>query len=279
MSDQKGKVAIVTGATRGLGKSAAIALADRGFHVIVTGRTLEEGQGRTDNLAEQIVLPGSISGTIREIEARGGTATGIALDIMDRASIDRVIDQTMEAHGRIDVLYSNALYAGPGNAYTFLEADMGEALRCFEGTVMNQLYLAQKVVRPMIAQGGGRVIFMSSAASFRIPLAKPPACGYGVLYSASKSAYNKLHDFLHLEHASDGIQSFLIQPEFTFTDTMEAKYGDNKPFPTTFKPHKPEDVSSVIVWMATSGDAIKYAGAPIISAPFFFAENGITPEV
>ena len=120
-------VALVTGATRGIGRCGALALAKRGFDVAITGRTLHEGEGRADGRA----IPGSLDKTAREIQELGASALPIAMDVTDRASIRAAFDATMKHWGRIDVLVNNAPYSGPGNDAKLLDIDRSN--RCGQG--------------------------------------------------------------------------------------------------------------------------------------------------
>src|SRR5262245_38858236 len=110
------KVALITGATRGIGKACALSLAKRGFAVAVTGRTLKEGQGAVGNYMKgnvRVAVPGSIETTVAEVEALGAEAMGVRLDILDRGSIDAGIAAVLAKWGRIDVLVNNGIYQGP----------------------------------------------------------------------------------------------------------------------------------------------------------------------
>jgi len=106
-------VAFVTGASRGIGKAGALALADAGYDVVVTARTVKPGD--TQHFAESgrpIALPGSLEETAAEIEKRGQRALPLRLDLLDRKTLDVAVEASLEQWGRIDVLYNNGIYQG-----------------------------------------------------------------------------------------------------------------------------------------------------------------------
>jgi NAD(P)-dependent dehydrogenase (short-subunit alcohol dehydrogenase family) len=121
------RVAVVTGASRGIGRCAAIALARRGYDVVITARTVHEGDGRahaSSVLAPDDPMPiaGSLDTTVAQIEAVGRTCLAVPMDLMDRASVERVAAVALSEMGRVDVLVNNAIYQGPGSHHQHLVA-------------------------------------------------------------------------------------------------------------------------------------------------------------
>src|ERR1700730_18137412 len=104
------KVAMVPGASRGIGRCGALCLAERGYDVVITGRTVHEGDGR----ARDIPIPGSLDKTAAEIAGIGRRALPIAMDVTDRDSIRAGYEQAVAAWGQIDVLVNKAPSSGPG---------------------------------------------------------------------------------------------------------------------------------------------------------------------
>ncbi len=99
MSVLRGQVALVTGASRGIGKGCALELAALGATVYVTGRTVEPGSHP---------LPGTVGATVSEIESAGGAAVAIACDHRDDEQVSRVFERIAREHGRLDLLVNNA---------------------------------------------------------------------------------------------------------------------------------------------------------------------------
>lgn len=266
------KVALVTGATRGIGKVTALALAAQGFAVVVTGRTLRAGQGAV-GAGEPV--PGSIEETVAAIEAVGGAALGIRLDLLDRASIDAALDATIARFGRIDVLVNNAIYQGPGMMDPIADFTMQQAEDNFAGSVINQIYISRQAIAHMTREGGGRIVFVTSGAAVMAPTA-----GEGLLYSAAKAALNRVPAFINLEHGQEGILAFLVEPQFTFTDSMEARWGSDavSTIGGGYPARRPEETAETIAWLASNPDAGRFANGEMLNAPDFFAIHAVADD-
>src|SRR5260370_21412137 len=103
--------ALVTGASRGIGKASALALAGAGFDVAVAARTLKEGDGRDEaDTGAGLPIPGSLEATATEILALGRRALPVPLDLRDRASLTDTVDTRLSHLGRIRVLVNNAVH-------------------------------------------------------------------------------------------------------------------------------------------------------------------------
>src|SRR3954447_8316136 len=129
-------IALVTGASRGIGKAIAIALAGAGFDVAITARTVHEGAGR--DAGSDAVLPGSLDTTQAAIESTGRRALPVAMDLMDDGSIDAAVARVVSEWGVPDVLVNNAIYQGPGRTARFLATPQEELHRLLLGNVLAQ---------------------------------------------------------------------------------------------------------------------------------------------
>jgi 7-alpha-hydroxysteroid dehydrogenase len=177
-----GRAAIVTGASRGLGRAIALALAAVGAAVAVVGRTEQVWDNR---------LPGTIGETVADIEAAGGRAVAIRADLLDRDHIARLVNQSREALGPITILINNAAFTAPGRPPRpgeegrpkpvraapdpakldwppFLGTPLGAYRRHFEIAVFAAYELMQLVCPDMLAAGIGSIINITSVAS-RLP--------------------------------------------------------------------------------------------------------------
>ena len=175
-------VALVTGATSGIGKAAALALAGAGFEVIGTGRN-----------------------TAR-ITPRGGV-TYLDLDVSSDESVAAVVQQVTGRFGRLDVLVNNA---GIGSAGAAEENSVVQAQGVFDVNVFGLIRMTRAVLPHMRAQGSGRIINISSVLGF---LPAP----YGALYAASKHAVEGYSESVDHEVREHGVRVLLVEPAYTST--------------------------------------------------------------
>ena len=203
-----GRAAIVTGASRGLGRATALALAAEGAAVAVVARTQQQWDER---------LPGTIGETVDAIEAAGGTAVAIQADLLEREDIPRLVSEARAALGPITVLVNNAAFTAPGRPPKadaapkqpkpagaakagnadwpgFLSIPLGAYRRHFEIGVFASYELMQLVCPDMFDAGFGSIINVTSVAS-RVPGDGPyHDFAGGVLpgYGGSKAALEHL---------------------------------------------------------------------------------------
>ncbi|MBC8187690.1 MAG: SDR family NAD(P)-dependent oxidoreductase [Proteobacteria bacterium] len=171
-------VAFVTGASRGIGKAGALALADAGYDVVVTARTLRRGESydyaaTVADSGDPVALPGSVEETAIEVEKRGQRALPLRLDLLDRASLDEALDRTLAEWGRIDVLYNNGIYQGAGVMDSLMDLPEEKLALVFEGNVFAQFHLTRRVLDSMLRRGEGTIVNMTSNAGQFDPPHKP----------------------------------------------------------------------------------------------------------
>lgn len=154
-----GKVAIVTGASRGIGKVIALKLAEEGAAIVVCARSEERGP-----------LPGTIGETTSAITAAGGRALPCRADLANDADLGRLVDETLAAFGRIDILVNNAVLVGPRQQFVGGRAEFFDV--AYRVNVRAPYVLAQLVSGAMAEQGGGCIINITSGAASPAP---PPA--------------------------------------------------------------------------------------------------------
>ena len=153
--DLKEKVAIVTGGSRGIGKAISLGLAAEGVSVVVAARSESPRPG----------LPGTIHATVEEIQELGGTALAVACNVREEASILAMVERTIDAFGRVDVMINNA---GIGSYRSLLESSVKEWDLVMDIDLRAPFICCQAVVRHMIKQCGGSIINVSSYAASNI---------------------------------------------------------------------------------------------------------------
>jgi NAD(P)-dependent dehydrogenase (short-subunit alcohol dehydrogenase family) len=264
------RVALVTGASRGIGRCAALALARRGFDVVITARTVHEGDGRAHSSsalvdAAPVPIAGSLDMTAAEVEALGGRCLPVQMDLMDRASVERVAEAALGAWGRVDVLVNNAIYQGPGTMDRILDLPLELAERCLVGDYLHPLLLTQLLLPQMLDRGAGRLVNMLSEAAFTTPPAPAGSGGWGVAYAAAKAAFHRVTDMCHVEFAGQGILAFSIAPGLTLTESMRASGTDNVLVAAGHAPAPPEVAGEVVGWLSDDTAAAEYAGQMVSS--------------
>lgn len=174
----KGKVAIITGSTEGIGKATALNFAQQGAKVAICSRDAEK-----------------VKHAVAEIEAAGGEVLGMAADISKAADIEQFINAVADKFGRIDILVNNA---GSSQRGAFLETEDAKWAADFELKVFGAIRCTRLAVPHMIKQGGGRVINITNVA------AKQPGAGSGPT-SISRAAGLALTKMLSKEFAAQNI--------------------------------------------------------------------------
>jgi NAD(P)-dependent dehydrogenase (short-subunit alcohol dehydrogenase family) len=264
------RVALVTGASRGIGRCGALALARRGFDVIITARTVREGDGRAHPSSAKdpdrdTAIAGSLESTAAEIEALGREVAMIPCDVMDREAVRQLAGQALSQWGRVDVLTNNAIYQGPGTMDRFLDVPIELAERCLVGDYLHPMLLTQLLLPQMIERGQGRLVNMLSEAAFTTPPAPAGAGGWGVAYAAAKAAFHRVTDMCHVEFFSEGVWSFSIAPGLTLTESMRSSGMDKVLVDAGHPPAPPEVAGEVIGWLADDSGAEQYAGQMVSS--------------
>jgi NAD(P)-dependent dehydrogenase (short-subunit alcohol dehydrogenase family) len=267
------KVAFVTGASRGIGKAAAIALADAGYDVVVTARTVEEGEkydyGYSAAGSGTLALPGSIRKTAEEIRLRGRQALPIRLDLMDRGSIDAAVEQALREWGQIDVLLNNGIFQGAGAMDRFVDLTDEAVKRVFEGNVFAQIHLTQKILPAMLQRGHGIIINMTSNAALNDPPgAAGEGRGWGFAYGASKGAFHRMAGILHVELHQRGICAYNVQPGLVVTESHKVLMGEDSDIIRVHRGSPVEVSAAVITWLATNPEAVAMSGQTFFAQRF-----------
>ncbi|MCM3729355.1 SDR family oxidoreductase [Neobacillus cucumis] len=197
-----GKVALVTGAKRGIGKAMAIALAEAGADIIGVSATLESSGSDVEN----------------EVRALGRNFKGYTCDFADRNALYRFIDQLKTDFPVIDILVNNAGTILRKDAVEHSDEYWDQVMRV---NIDSQFILSREVGKNMVIRGSGKIIFTASLLTFQGGINVPG-------YAASKGAIGQLTKALANEWASKGVQVNAIAPGYIATDNTEALRSDSE---------------------------------------------------
>ena len=198
--DLEGKVAIVTGASRGLGQAMAIALAQAGANVVGVGQS-------------------NMTSTKEEVERAGKKFLEIKADLTSTEKVNEIIEKTIENFGRIDILVNNAGTIRREDAIDYTQEDWDAILNLNLKTVF---FLSQRVAKEFIKQkSGGKIINIASMLSFQGGIRVPA-------YTASKSGIAGITKALANEWAKSNINVNAIAPGYMATDNTKAIREDDK---------------------------------------------------
>jgi dehydrogenase/reductase SDR family member 4 len=255
----KGKVALVSGASRGIGEASALAFASAGADVVVASRKLAD----LEKVAEKI-------------KAKGVKSLAVASHVAKLEDSKNLVTTVMKEFGRIDILFNNAgtnPYVGP-----LLDAEEWAWDTTFNVNLRGPFFLAQLVAKVMKEQGGGCMINTASVGALRASDLN--------IYSVTKAAYVMLTQVMAKEWGQWGIRVNAIAPGLIKTRLSEALWQD----PATGKAAveriamlrlgEPEDVAGVVLFLASdlasyvTGETVVVDGGQLVGPPSFRGPGG-----
>jgi NAD(P)-dependent dehydrogenase (short-subunit alcohol dehydrogenase family) len=264
-SENHRKVAFVSGASRGIGKAIAIELAQAGYDVAITARTVHEGESRehssTIKRSDTTPLPGSLDSTASQIEAAGVRCMSVPADILDHPSLVSAVDRVLAEWGHIDVLINNARYIGPGHMDLIVDTPIRILRDHLEGNALAPLVLIKSVVPQMVKRKQGTVINITSTVAYEDPADPAGKGGWGLGYGFSKAALHRIAGILAVELREQGVRAYNIQPGFVATERIAQ---DMAAFGFDASTGAPAAViGKVVRWLLESPDAVKRNGETI----------------
>jgi NAD(P)-dependent dehydrogenase (short-subunit alcohol dehydrogenase family) len=260
MPAQQQRVAVITGASRGIGKQTSLLLAERGFQVVIVART-EAPRPNT---------PGTLAETADAVRALGCDPLVIRADLGGQVDLDRVVTSTLERFGRADVLVNNAAYTVGKTLFTHIpDLTRDQWDKHFAINVTAPLMLIQGFWEAMKANGGGVVVNVTSGASNVRPISRDSRNETGLpdngpAYGASKAALNRMANVIAQEGLPHRISVITIEPGFVLTETMAATFVRSGIRETAAI--SPTIPAAAIAYLCTCADPIEYSGE-ILSAP------------
>jgi NAD(P)-dependent dehydrogenase (short-subunit alcohol dehydrogenase family) len=245
-----GKVAIITGASRGIGRALALRFAEEGAKLMLT----------TTN-------PERAAGVVKEIEAKGGEAVAMKADISDENDTKKIAEKVMQQYGKVDILVNNAgiwygVEAKPWDAWTVEDWDRMFAVNV-KGT-----WLCCKAIAPlMVKQSQGKIINISSHI-IRVPDAQ-----FFLAYALSKAAIYTMTQCLARALGPSGINVNAIAPGYTASEASLGQSGSEQIFKNVVaaqslkRREEPEDMGGAAVFLASKD-------SDFISGQFIIVDGG-----
>lgn len=249
------KQALVTGASRGIGKAIALALAENGYDVAVAARTLRATDPtleHTQTVHKKDVrpLPGSLEETAAAIESAGQRALPLRMDLTDLSSVADAVGQLLAEWGGVDVVVNNGRHIGPGLMDTILDTPIDEYPKFLMAHGVAPIRIAQLLLPAMIERGGGTFVTISSGAGYHFyPESPRPGLGYRI----GKAAGHTLVGSILAEYGDRGIRAFNVDPGFVVTERNvldAAEFGFD---PSWGGP--PPAVGAAVAWLVSSPEA------------------------
>jgi len=225
------KVALITGASRGIGAASARALAYHGATVIIN---YIQNKAKAEEL-------------LNEVENAGGKGLAFKADVRDRGAVDKMVESALKEFGKIDILVNNANINFAIKPFTELTWDEIESK--FMGEMKALYNCSQAVLKDMSERKSGKLIFISSSLS-RFP-------GYGFsAHAAAKSAVDSIAKVMAMELGPLGITVNVVGPGLTLTDATAGQPKEMHEQVAAITPLRrlgmPEDIAGVVVFLASS---------------------------
>ena len=229
MQALKGKVILITGASRGLGRALALEFAHQGASLIINSRA-----SSTDDLAD----------TERGVRALGAEVLGVVADVSDRADVERLAGESLAHFGRVDVLINNASALGPSPMPYLIDYPIEDFEGVLRTNVTGPFLLTRALAGQMLTRGTGSIINVSSDAGV---IGYPTWGAYGV----SKAALDHLTRTWAAEVQGTGVRINSVDPGSM--DTLMHRLAEPTEDPAQWA--KPEDVTPVFVHLASDESA------------------------
>lgn len=250
-----GKVVVVTGASRGIGKGIAVALGELGATVYVTGRTTDSGQCE---------LPGTVGQTAAEVSTRGGIGIPVTVDHADDAAVDSLFDRVADEAGRLDILVNNA-FALPEDltdGKPFWDKPMSNWQMVDVG-VRSNFVAARRAAQIMVPQRSGLIVATSGYVGVTYT--------YGVVFGLSKSAVDRMARDMAIELQPHHVASISLWQGLTMTERAQRNLAAQPEMAESIVTApavgcSPEFPGRVIAALATDPELMSLSGGTFITA-------------
>ncbi len=267
--------ALVTGASRGIGRAAALSLARDGWDLVLSARTVQEGssavlpssRSRATEMGA-VALPGSLERTAAEAAVFGADCRLVPMDLLDRASVEAAA--AVVATTPLDAVVLAGIYQGPGNMETIEGLDLDDAHTILIGNYLHQVALIKALLPALLADGGAALVNLTSHAARHDPPAMVGKGGWGMAYAAGKAAMHRVVGHLHVEFGDRGLRAYNVDPGNVLNEMAKATATG-----LTMTGSPPEPIGDVIAWLcAGSADALAFTGRTVVAAKLLAQWNG-----
>ena len=248
-------IALVTGASRGIGAACAVALAEGGHDVALAARTDREGTGVLDGdlsgARPDAPIAGSLEATARTVEGHGRRSLKVRMDVSDLASVESGVDRVLAEWGRVDVVVNVAHYRGPGYDAGLLGTPLDVYEKTLTGDILAPLVILQKIVPGMIERGTGTIVQMSSFVAAQNPSKPPGQGGWGMAYAVGKGGFDRIAGVLSTEVSGHGVFVYNVEPGLT-------AYGERLDVQRELYPwadiNTPDSIGAAVAWLVAHPD-------------------------
>ncbi len=248
-------VALLTGASRGIGAATALRLAARGFDLVLTGRSVDRPVAHGGF---------ALGGVLRDVErdARTGGAEVVVapLDLLDPGSIEAAARVGLERFGRIDAVVHAATHITTTAGEDLLETPPEALSEALEANVVGSFRLLRAVLPGMLERGRGVWISLVSGASVLDPPYRAREGGWTYVYGAQKAGLYRLAGSLNTEYGELGLRAYNLQPGVVATEVLRRSLGTDGPLEAVWGAAPPEVPAAVIEWLIcedTAGEHVR----------------------
>ena len=247
---------LVTGASRGIGRATALALAAQGHNLILTARSVDGGlqyQGTSihDDLIGEI-FSGSVNEVAEQCRSHGVRVETVAMNLTDESSVQAAAEHALTKFGSVDTIVSNAIYQGPGINDRFDDLPIDTLRRVIEADAVAPLVLLKTLLPSMLASGRGVYVHVTSGTATLVPRYPAGQGGWGLAYAMAKGSAHRIAGILQVEYQQHGFRAHNLNPGHVTTDAMIARSQKTGQAATG---QSPEIAAHAIAWLIAGSDA------------------------